>query len=661
MTIESNQLNELVKFCDANGITWRQSTPKSFTYTLKDQNKKGLIVTFKDPAKLPDFIKKINEMNQTLEKPITTSVIGGGRGGNNNSYSIGNLWKGTDVFMELAWKPHIELPSSNNVDIDKKQICRITPNIMLIELNQMLYDQGYHCPTLTGTLPFMSFGGGLSTNSHTATGYLADIVQGIQLLLPSGEEKYFSREDEDFDLVCNHPSLGLLGIITRIDIEVWPTKKKLKRTIEYSTFGQFHESIKNDIASHQSSLNDRAIIFPAVGLHTDTPVKMTKWEWVDGNMPNHGKDETQVCDSSWKATQFLPWLAKKHPKTLAKLFKFTMMRESKSAATTTINSPSAIMGPEALLMGAITEMGLLFDYDAKKTDEFFKYLLQQLSQKNLNKQFPINLAIFIRFPNKLNTPQGGNRVAIDFASFGLNRAELQVFVTSLIQYLNDQTMNPGVHYGKSSGVKANRSHARLSWDSLKKKYLDFHNRHNASEHNASKRAIEFKISALEIEPSIPSANDKPISNTATRKEHLNYIMNLIQETDNFKLHHGFGRKIGEKKYPSSAAHIILAIQTLLKSYPIDEIPGEDYYNLLKKITSMLNQKRQSNIGFFRFGLRDANTILLYKKIYEYCDNLIPKVSIQRIIPNNNVYDHLHSVTRHRPLAPMNPNKSTRAS
>ncbi len=476
----------LLAYLKIQKIPYSHSTPRSFTSSI-NQNDHDLVVALNDPNQLTDLIKHINTINPSL----SVTAIGGGRDDTNNSYSLNNLWKDTDIFIQLAYQPSLTLlPKENN---NAEQLFRVSPNMMLVELNQALYDRGYHCPHLYGVLPFMSLAGGLSTNSHTTFGFLADIVEGIELLLPNGEKKYFKKDSEDFNVNCVTASLGLLGIITAIDIKVLTGKKKLKRVHSLLTY----ENLVNKIQGTEKDgahLNSLSVIFSPIKLQANTSTKLTTWSWVDEATPDQGNPEPQIADDSISVTCCAPFFAIFRPTFLYCFFQSAAVTKQE----TQIARPDAIMGPESKIAGNITAIELLFDYDKTKIKDFFMYLLSILSNARKTGDFPVNTAVFIRFPQQ---SAGNHQVAIDFISFGLHLTKIEPLVNELIDYLNNQSIPAHVHYGKNNAISINSRYATSenSWQKLKMKYQQFYERHGLNSD-----VLRKKIAGLES-PDQPKA------------------------------------------------------------------------------------------------------------------------------------------------------------
>ncbi|MBA8991184.1 xylitol oxidase [Curtobacterium pusillum] len=76
----------------------------------------------------------------------------------------------------------------------------------------------------TGSLPHISLGGAIATGTHgsgTALGSLSTAVRSFEVLGPDGAGRTIGRDDPAFDGSVLH--LGLLGIVTRVTLDVEPT------------------------------------------------------------------------------------------------------------------------------------------------------------------------------------------------------------------------------------------------------------------------------------------------------------------------------------------------------------------------------------------------------------------------------------------------------
>ncbi|MGN8051155.1 FAD-binding protein [Curtobacterium sp. 22159] len=91
-----------------------------------------------------------------------------------------------------------------------------------------------------GSLPHISLGGAIATGTHgsgTALGSLSTAVRSFELLGPDGGVRTIDRDDPAFDGAVLH--LGLLGIVTRVTLDVEPTYRMRQDTygpIPWDTF-----------------------------------------------------------------------------------------------------------------------------------------------------------------------------------------------------------------------------------------------------------------------------------------------------------------------------------------------------------------------------------------------------------------------------------------
>ena len=484
MAMHPHIQEQITEYCQQNQIVFSPGIPSSYTSSIPKKNN-YFIVKFTDPSQLPGWMAFLEQIRHQQEPPIllTSAVIGGGRGGENNSYSIANLWEGVDILIQLAWAPYIQIKELQ----DNKPICRIAPNIMLLELNQLLFEQGYHCPELFGVLPFMSFAGGLSTQSHTASCYLYEIVEGVELLLQNGQTIYIDRNDPKFDHFFN-PTLGLLGIILGIDIRVKKGAKDLKRDITFLQYGRFIQTIEEQAAAGVP-LNKRVFLISPLHVERESLVKMSAWDWVDPEPTLHRATHKQTITLA-ATTSFASFMANNATEKFAQVFSWGAMCSLQNGTTKT-QRPDKIMGPEDSLSGAITEMELFFDYEPQKAIEFFEYLAQLLQKKQLEKEFPINTALMVRLIQK-GRRKNDYRVAVDFVSFGLYLENIKHFVLDLVVYLQRNQLNPSFHSGKTAGVMMNHLCQRDNWEQRKNSYAAFYN-----DHQLLREPLQHRLAALE--------------------------------------------------------------------------------------------------------------------------------------------------------------------
>lgn len=92
----------------------------------------------------------------------------------------------------------------------------------------------------TGSLPHISVGGAVATGTHgsgTALGSLATAVRAFEVLGPDGSARTIDRTDPAFDGAVLH--LGLLGIVTRVTLDVEPSyrmRQDVYGAIPWDTF-----------------------------------------------------------------------------------------------------------------------------------------------------------------------------------------------------------------------------------------------------------------------------------------------------------------------------------------------------------------------------------------------------------------------------------------
>ena len=90
-------------------------------------------------------------------------------------------------------------------------------------LASYLQQHGYALHNM-GSLPHISVAGAISTSTHgsgSANGSLSTSVSGLEIVSGRGEVITATRKDSDFDAMV--VSLGALGVITRVTIDIQPT------------------------------------------------------------------------------------------------------------------------------------------------------------------------------------------------------------------------------------------------------------------------------------------------------------------------------------------------------------------------------------------------------------------------------------------------------
>jgi FAD/FMN-containing dehydrogenase len=114
------------------------------------------------------------------------------------------------------------LSGITGIDSDRGR-ARVLAGTKVWELVEMLWDAGWSLPQ-TGMLDAQSIVGALSTGTHgsgTELGCMASYVHWIRLVDGSGEIREIGEDDPDL-LHAAQVSLGTLGVITEVELEVVP-------------------------------------------------------------------------------------------------------------------------------------------------------------------------------------------------------------------------------------------------------------------------------------------------------------------------------------------------------------------------------------------------------------------------------------------------------
>ncbi len=117
---------------------------------------------------------------------------------------------------------HISLEHWREMTLNDGTV-RIGAGVRYGELAQFLHERGCALPNM-GSLPHISVAGAVSVGTHgsgNALGNLSTAVTAVNMVLASGQERRFDRSDPDFYGAVI--SLGALGIITSLELEVQPT------------------------------------------------------------------------------------------------------------------------------------------------------------------------------------------------------------------------------------------------------------------------------------------------------------------------------------------------------------------------------------------------------------------------------------------------------
>jgi alditol oxidase len=115
-----------------------------------------------------------------------------------------------------------DLPPSIEIDATRSTVT-VGGGVRYGELAQHLHREGYGLHNL-GSLPHISVAGACATGTHgsgVTNGNLATAVRAIELVTASGDVVTIERTSADF--AGSVVALGLLGIVTRVTLDVVPT------------------------------------------------------------------------------------------------------------------------------------------------------------------------------------------------------------------------------------------------------------------------------------------------------------------------------------------------------------------------------------------------------------------------------------------------------
>lgn len=115
-----------------------------------------------------------------------------------------------------------DLPPSIEVDVERSTVT-VGGGVRYGELAQHLHHAGYGLHNL-GSLPHISVAGACATGTHgsgVTNGNLATAVRAVELVTASGDLATIERGSPDFP--GSVVALGLLGVVTRVTLDVQPT------------------------------------------------------------------------------------------------------------------------------------------------------------------------------------------------------------------------------------------------------------------------------------------------------------------------------------------------------------------------------------------------------------------------------------------------------
>ncbi|TBL81015.1 FAD-binding protein [Paenibacillus thalictri] len=132
---------------------------------------------------------------------------------------------------------HISLQKLNRViglDRTRHQVT-VEGGIRYGELGQYLYANGYALPNLA-SLPHITVAGACATATHgsgVGIGNLATAVYSMEIVKADGETMVFSRGQQDGDIVEAAVSLGGLGVVTKMTLDVVPAFQMSQTVYEH--------------------------------------------------------------------------------------------------------------------------------------------------------------------------------------------------------------------------------------------------------------------------------------------------------------------------------------------------------------------------------------------------------------------------------------------
>lgn len=141
----------------------------------------------------------------------------------------------------------------------------------------------------TASLPHFSVAGAIATGTHGSSGLgpdgrlklagLADAVTAIELIGADGEARTIASGDADFD--CAVVSLGLLGVATRITLQLVDGYDVRQRV-----YGAWPPSLPTDVPQQSSSggLSQLLDSLPEAMAQTDSFSAFVQWHADDGGM-----------------------------------------------------------------------------------------------------------------------------------------------------------------------------------------------------------------------------------------------------------------------------------------------------------------------------------------------------------------------------------------
>lgn len=143
------------------------------------------------------------------------------------------------------------LPAVVEVDQDARAVT-VSAGLRYGELVERLDQQGWALPNLA-SLPHISVAGAVATGTHGSgdrNGSLASAVAAMQMVRADGELVDVRRGDDDFDAMV--VSLGRVGVLTSVTLDVVPTFEVRQDVFEHLPWSALEENLDTITASAYS-------------------------------------------------------------------------------------------------------------------------------------------------------------------------------------------------------------------------------------------------------------------------------------------------------------------------------------------------------------------------------------------------------------------------
>jgi xylitol oxidase len=176
---------------------------------------------------------------EELQKIVATNSLVRARG---TAHSFNSIADTTGVGILLR-----ELPQVIEVD-SARSVVRVSGGLRYGDLAQSLHAKGFALHNLA-SLPHISIAGAIATGTHgsgVTNGSLSTEVRALDLVLADGDIRRLTREDLEDTFNAAVVGLGLLGIVSTLELDIEPTYQISQ--VVYPNFPRslFYENL-NDI------------------------------------------------------------------------------------------------------------------------------------------------------------------------------------------------------------------------------------------------------------------------------------------------------------------------------------------------------------------------------------------------------------------------------